>query len=92
MATETELFWTQGDLNNKDMGSMIKLIREDHLKLTQEELAEKMQTSVKNIKMTESGGGIMAPKILKTIGELYNLEVSVKVSEKIPADEGNLDN
>ena len=89
MEFEGKLFWTEGNLNNKDLGSMIKIIREDHLEMTQEELAEKMQTSVKNIKMTESGGGIMGPKILKTIGELYNLEVSVRVSEKKPAEVDN---
>lgn len=78
---EDQKFWAEGELNSKDTGQIIKMVREKVLELSQIELAEAIGTTERNIKIIENGGGVMGYSLLGKICKKYKLEASIIVKQ-----------
>ena len=75
-----EKFWAEAEIS--ELGDLIKLIREEHLDLSLEELSEKIGSKVSTIKSSESGGGAHASTVLKKTCEEFGLNLHIYVSTK----------
>lgn len=78
---EDQKFWAEGELNSKDTGSIIKMVRENVLKLSQIELAEAMGTTESSLKKIENGAGVWGFNLLGKICKKYNLEATISVKQ-----------
>ena len=72
-------WWVSGDYTAKDVGEIIKAIREYYLKLSHEHLAENIGVKLVTLKSSENGKGAHGDNVLRRICKKYNLESSVSI-------------
>jgi ribosome-binding protein aMBF1 (putative translation factor) len=79
MSEEKKVWWVKGEHTAKDMGGIIKAIREDHLAMTQEQLAEAIDMKLNTFKSCENGKGNHVSNALRRICEKYELKTVLQV-------------
>lgn len=75
-------FWVEGEFDQKDIGEIIQVIREDHLKISDEELAKAVDVGLDSLKKCEAGESPQSPALLKTILNKFDLKATIKVTPK----------
>lgn len=72
-------WWVSGDYTTKDVGEMIKEIREGYLKLSQEHLAENIGVKLVTLQSSENGKGAHGDNVLRRTCKKYNLKSSITI-------------
>lgn len=82
MSINNTEWWIEGNLVSEDMGGMIRAIREDYLKETQETVSEKINVKLGTFQSCENGKGIHIGNVLSRICEAYDLETVIQIKSK----------
>jgi len=72
-------WWISGDYTAEDCGEIIKEIREERLKFSQEDLAEAIGVKLVTLKSSENGKGTHASNVLRRICEKYNFKAEITI-------------
>lgn len=74
-------WWINGDVSQEDMGAIIKGIREDHLKMDQQSLADKIGVKLGTLQSSERGKGNHIDNVLRRICDEYNLKSEITIKQ-----------
>ena len=72
-------WWISGEYTAEDCGEIIKSIREERLKFTQEELAESIGVKLITLKSSENGKGTHSSNVLRRICAKYNFKSEITI-------------
>jgi len=75
-------WWVSGEYTAADIGEIIKEIREDYLKLSQEHLADNIGVKLVTLQSSDNGKGAHGDNVLRRTCKKYNLESSITIKTK----------